>query len=309
MEKYIDNYRLIDLEATVTVNHLVTVHYYEYSKNYIFEGERHNFWEFLYVDKGTINIMADDRNYTLHKGDMIFHKPGEWHTVVANGQVAPNLIVVAFDASGEAMAHFHQRVLSVDDRAKGHLAAILKESRHVFASDLNDPTLKALEKKHRQKEGAQQLIRLHLEMMLLEMIQDQDHYKAVTKTASVIREYAAEEKLAIIKNYLEEQVRSKLSLEDVCRATLLSKSSIGRIFKEGMNMGVMEYFRDLKIREAKTLIREGNHNFTQIAELLGYNSIHYFSRTFKKVTAMTLSEYAGSVMAQIDDASKETRLK
>ncbi|MEG2842596.1 MAG: AraC family transcriptional regulator, partial [Ruthenibacterium sp.] len=42
-------------------------------------------------------------------------------------------------------------------------------------------------------------------------------------------------------------------------------------------------------------IREGSHNFTEIASMLGYNSIHYFSRHFKKVTGMTPSEYASSV--------------
>ena len=57
----------------------------------------------------------------------------------------------------------------------------------------------------------------------------------------------------------------------------------------------MEYFGNLKIQKAKEMIREGSHNFTEIAALLGYNSIHYFSRHFKKVTGMTPSEYASSV--------------
>ena len=44
----------------------------------------------------------------------------------------------------------------------------------------------------------------------------------------------------------------------------------------------MEYFGTLKIDAAKRMIREGTHNFTEIAALLGYNSIHYFSRHFKR---------------------------
>ena len=67
-----------------------------------------------------------------------------------------------------------------------------------------------------------------------------------------------------------------------------------------MTVSVMEYFKRLKIKEAKVLIRENNHNFTQIASILGYNSIHYFSRTFKNVTGMTLSEYANSVKSLIE---------
>jgi len=45
------------------------------------------------------------------------------------------------------------------------------------------------------------------------------------------------------------------------------------------------------------MIRNGKFNFSQIAEQLGYSSIHYFSRQFKKVTDMSPSEYASSVKA------------
>jgi YesN/AraC family two-component response regulator len=67
-----------------------------------------------------------------------------------------------------------------------------------------------------------------------------------------------------------------------------------------MDISVMEYFTMLKIEEAKLLIREGDYNFTQISRILGYQSVHYFSRLFKKKTDMTLSEYASSVKALLD---------
>ena len=38
-------------------------------------------------------------------------------------------------------------------------------------------------------------------------------------------------------------------------------------------------------------------NFTQISDFLGYSSIHYFSRQFKKITGMTPSEYSSSIKA------------
>ena len=45
------------------------------------------------------------------------------------------------------------------------------------------------------------------------------------------------------------------------------------------------------------MIRDEQMNFTQISEFLGYSSIHYFSRQFKKMTGMTPSEYASSIRA------------
>ena len=61
--------------------------------------------------------------------------------------------------------------------------------------------------------------------------------------------------------------------------------------------GVMEYFGRRKIEAAKEMIRRDDGNFTEIANRLGYQSIYYFSRHFKKVTGMTPSEYASGVRA------------
>ena len=61
----------------------------------------------------------------------------------------------------------------------------------------------------------------------------------------------------------------------------------------------MQYFSALKIDEAKKLISYNRYTFTEIAYRLGYSSLHYFSRQFKKSTEMTLSEYARSI--KVDD--------
>jgi len=61
----------------------------------------------------------------------------------------------------------------------------------------------------------------------------------------------------------------------------------------------------MKIEAAKELIRTGQMNFTQISEKLGYTSIHYFSRQFKKVTGMTPSEYASSIKAMADRSHRK----
>ena len=60
---------------------------------------------------------------------------------------------------------------------------------------------------------------------------------------------------------------------------------------------VIELFLQMKIEFAKQLIREDQMNFTQISDFLGYSSIHYFSRQFKKITGMTPSEYSSSIKA------------
>lgn len=89
-------------------------------------------------------------------------------------------------------------------------------------------------------------------------------------------------------------------MKQICRDNLVGRSQLQKIFKEQCNLGIIEYFSILKINTSKELIRTKHMNFTQIAEQLGYTSIHYFSRQFKKITGMTPSEYASSIKAMAE---------
>lgn len=110
----------------MAVDAIVTVHYFEYAKNYVFEGEKHDFWELLYVDKGEVEVMADSTGYRLRQGDMIFHKPDEFHNVFANGVVAPNLVVVSFVCRSAAMSYFEGKILRLDGDERALLSVWLR---------------------------------------------------------------------------------------------------------------------------------------------------------------------------------------
>ena len=268
-------YEAIRLQRPLAVDDIVSVHYFEYSSNYYFEGERHDFWEFLYVDKGELDVRAGDVVQHLKKGQIIFHKPGEFHALSANGVVAPNLVVVGFVCHGEAMRFFENRVLSVGDSGRALLARIVEEGEAF---------------------GAEQLIGSSIEQLLIGFIRrGADEAAAAAKPTSLIRERTQQEFIDRVSKYLEDNIAKRLTLSDICRDNLVGRSYLQKIFREKTGGGAMEYFGTLKIDAAKRMIREGTHNFTEIAALLGYNSIHYFSRHFKKVTGMTPSEYASSV--------------
>ena len=66
------------------------------------------------------------------------------------------------------------------------------------------------------------------------------------------------------------------------------------------NKTVLNYINSLKIREAKALLRESKLSVTEISEKLGFNSIHYFSRLFKKTTGHSPKEYIRSIRSKFD---------
>lgn len=86
-------------------------------------------------------------------------------------------------------------------------------------------------------------------------------------------------------------------MDDVLRTICFSKSYITRLFREHTGESIMGYYNGLKITEAQKLISERCLSFTEIAELLCFNSIHHFSNSFKLNTGMTPTEYRKSVQS------------
>ena len=57
------------------------------------------------------------------------------------------------------------------------------------------------------------------------------------------------------------------------------------------------YLLNIKLQKSKELIRENQYTISEIADMLGFSSIHYFSRLFKKYFDLSPSEYAKEIAA------------
>lgn len=104
------------------IEELFSLHYFEYMSTFSFPGESHDFWEFICVDKGEVTIGADEAVHTLKRGQIAFHKPNEFHWVRANGNVAPNLIVISFSCRSPMMDFFRDKILNVEEAERRILA-------------------------------------------------------------------------------------------------------------------------------------------------------------------------------------------
>ncbi|MBQ8173863.1 MAG: helix-turn-helix transcriptional regulator [Clostridia bacterium] len=280
------------LSKDIAIEELYTVHYFEYTSTYCFEGEAHDFWECVYIDRGEVIVCEDGREYRLGRGEIKFHAPNVFHTLRANGEVAPNLVVLSFSCHSEAIEGLRDLRTTVGRTGKSLISSILKESEQVFSTPLGDPTTKKMEKHPSAPFGSEQLILSCLEQLLVLLL------RSDSQTARSIQHYRAEGDLhAKLCAFMQEHLADNLTLSVLARHAGVSASTVKAAFREQEGCGALTYFIRLKMEAAKTYIREGRYNFTEIAEMLGYDSIHYFSRRFRLYAGMSPSEYARSVRA------------
>ena len=293
------SYQFTELKEELSIRRIVSIHYFEYMSDFTFPGESHNFWEFLYVDKGEVLVTADREKLTLHQGQIIFHRPNEFHAVAANNVIAPNLVVMSFEAVEPCMAFFEHKILTVGESERNLLAQIIAEARETFEGPMDDPYMECLIRKEDIPFAAEQMIKLHLEQFMLQMFRNfsKNHSYLKLRPDDAHRTISDGDAIfADLLEYLEKHVGEQLTIEQISRDNLIGVSQLKKLFRHYQGGGIIEYFNHLKINYAKQMIRSQQMNFTQIADSLGYTSIHYFSRQFKKLTNMTPTEYRESIM-------------
>lgn len=295
-------YRGIALTEALRVEELFTIHYFEYMSDFSFPGESHDFWEFVCVDKGEVEIIADSVSCLLKKGDIAFHQPNEFHAVRATGSIAPNLIVASFQCRSREMEFFAQKLLHIDERETSILAEIIKEAKEGFRGRFDDPYQTEMCPRSDAPLAYKQMIKLCLEQFLIHLLRryTSRSVKPPKAPVKVMKARNDSDIFTNVRHYLSNRLSTHLTVEQICRDNFVSPSQLQKILRSKAGLSIIEYFLELKIEAAKTLIRSGNMNFTQISEQLGYTSIHYFSRQFKKIAGMTPSEYSSSIKAMAD---------
>lgn len=290
-------YKSVVLEDSVTINRIISVHYFQYMSDFSFPGESHDFWELVCMDRGEIDALAGDRRLTLKKGNILFHKPNEFHNVLTNGKVSPSLVVIGFECHSPAIKSFEDQLMSVQDTEKELMAQIIVEARNTFSGRLDDPYQEELIFNSEPLAfGSAQLISHYLEQLMIHLYRRYFSYSLPVRSSRFLAEASSgNDTYNRIVRYMEEHLGERMTIDRICRDNLVGRSQLQKLFRDTKGCGVIEFFSMMKIDTAKQMIRDNQLNFTQIADRLGYNSIHYFSRQFKQITTMTPSEYATSI--------------
>lgn len=286
------------LKKELVINEIITVHYFEYMKDFCFVGESHDFWEFLYVDKGEVTIMADDVFYQLHAGDIVFHRPNEFHAIHTTGKKAPNLVAISFRCDSPAIQFFEQKSCTLVQEERVLISRIISEARDAFSTPLHIPSVEQVFPSANAAFGAEQLILNYLEIFLIHV--KRTHLDAKTnltpaRTSPIMDASINSNRLDAIIHYMEFRICEQLTVSDICNEFSISRSSLHALFHREKNCGAIDYFSYMKIERAREIMRDGSMNFTEIAYYLSYSSLQYFSKQFKKATGMSPLEYSSSV--------------
>lgn len=105
------------------------------------------------------------------------------------------------------------------------------------------------------------------------------------------RQQRESRKIGDILAYIEQHYQSELSLQDLAAHFQVSREYISRKFKQEFGDNFSDYLATYRIDKAKKLMRNPNLKIQQVAEMVGFNDVKYFSKVFKKQEGVSPREY------------------
>ena len=253
---------------------LCTFFYQEKEQSFFFPGESHPMLELTYVDQGSLHSVADGKDVLLEQGELMIYSPNQWHMQYSDIGAAPRFLTISFMVTGEDLSVLYNRKF----RASQAVVTLLQHMQR---------------EKDRGDRYAQDLILGYLHQLLVSLLRTAEMPEEKLPLSNSINS----ENTIIRKaqQFISGHVCRKLSVPLVAAGVEVSPSYLTALFHKHLQISPGEYIRRIKLQQSKQMIREGNLNFTEIAEVLQYSTVHHFSRQFKEKFGLTPTEYARSV--------------
>jgi two-component system response regulator YesN len=101
-----------------------------------------------------------------------------------------------------------------------------------------------------------------------------------------MRENDSARPVRLAKQYIQNHFQDPISLEEVSERVGLSVAYFSVLFKKETEIGFAKYLTNIRMDEARALLRETNLPVAEICRRVGYYDIKHFTRTFEKIAGV-----------------------
>lgn len=271
------------------------------------ELHRHEYFEMLFVEHGTLINRFKSDEITMKAGDVLIMKPYVLHVLEdASGQASRKAYCCSFlpqvvdfgiqsleelEASRSPNKYFFKPFLSL---AKEGVSAIQLKVDADKRERLIELFGLMKEATHECSEKDHALTRCHFLSLLTLLAEQHERNEGLNKTVQIdlavpVSRYQAGLRKTL--NYIHDHFEEPLALEDMAAMSGASETYFCRLFKHETGMTFLNYVNGLRIERACVLLRDTCDNALDICYQVGFNDYTHFGRQFKKHAGMSPADY------------------
>ena len=274
------------------VSELNSAYYFSSKPHFEQRPEKYNVSQIFYIISGTGFIKSELGTFPLAPG-MMLYRPAFKESTYGWTSESASFAIINFVCDSPAMKAFEGAPLPLYEEESSTLLDVMKTTSRICIPEKGEDGVERYVLKTDAPEVILGFIFSSLERFLSMVYCRLNGINILQDEAQKVNQYIGDSKqMSDVAAYLKEHIGEQLTIADVCQHFWISPNSLMKKFKKETGMGLMEYFSDLKIREAKHLITKTSLRFSEISERLGFSSLNYFSKLFKSKTGMTPTEYS-----------------
>lgn len=250
----------------------------------------HTQYEIFYIIEGERQFFFNNRSYNAYAGDLTIIDTNLVHTTRSIGpdDTGYNRVILYIDY--EKMCEYDSKYpeLKLVDFFHHNYGIyhLDEEQRILFLNLYHDLRHELTDKKNGYKTRAE----IGLLHWLSRFTQIKTDKLLVEASAGNAKETAA----TSVAEYIEKNYMNTISLDELSEELFLSKYYLCRIFKEYSGFTITEYINIFRIKKAVQLLENTPDSISEVASILGYDSVTYFERIFKKFMNVTPLKYKKS---------------
>ena len=242
--------------------------------------ETYPFWQLFCVGRGSMQILRDGACKTIKEGEIILRPPNQKSTMIYPENCELYLGIIDFICDDDTMNFFGTGPVFLERKEQRMIDEIISDAT-VFYRDCYSNTLwpefisSSLENF---------LVRVYGRLSGLFSFETDENKSNTRNNLSA--------KVNQINRILEERRFGRITIDEIAYIVHDNPNSLMKCYKKEMNESIMDHFLNLKLQTAIQLISTSEMNFTEISELLGFSSVNYFSKFFKKRYGITPTEFS-----------------
>ena len=282
------------VENLINIDKIVTIHYFEFDKDFVSDYESHNFYELVYPLKNNIICNLDNKDVILHEGEMIIYRPNVIHSIRADKKTNPNVFIISFSTKSSSIKIFENRIIKLDKKQERYIYNIIEESKITFNIPVSSPYTTKMEFNDNKPVGGLQLIKNMLEIMLINAMRAEAN-KIDSDVIFLINNNYKNDLSGRIIEYLNKHIYETVHIKDLENEFHYNKSYLFSVFKKQTGHTISSYFNHLKIEKAKQLLNSSKLSIKDVSIKLSFDTPSYFCKVFKNIVGITPFKYKTSL--------------
>lgn len=274
-----------ELTPSITVSSITSLYQDRLTPNFNFKGEKHNLYELFYLASGKMKITTDKGNFSLSANEYIIIPPNVFHAMNPDKCYTVS-ISVTFDACGLDDELITLKTSKLDDKELLHLNTVVESYEDHFAYKWG--VILPVESFMKNEYAYRQIIKNEIEILLIMITRDFLRQRNFEEKNITLNNNNIAEK---IKEYVDAHYTEKLQLESIAASLGYCKEHICRVFKKKYNVSIIHYMLQQRIAKSLFLLEREDKTLQNVSDELGFDSVQYFIKTFKRFTNTTPKQY------------------